>query len=285
LASSLESVRADRSQVEQILMNLAVNARDAMPRGGSLVISTVNAELDETYVRLHSFARAGKYVCLSVSDNGCGIPKDLQAHIFEPFFTTKEPGEGTGLGLSTVYGIVKQSDGHISVYSEPGMGTTFKIYLPRVEERTEALAEAPIVTPLSRGAETILLVEDEPDLLQLTQECLARQGYRVFSAIDAESALDLAGKHPGAIDLLLTDLVMPGVSGRDLAQMLLRIQPDLRVLYMSGYTRDLITKHGVLEADIFLLEKPFTIDSLCVKVRQVLDLVPKGQGTAAGSST
>ena len=283
LEPALGSVRADRGQVEQVLMNLAVNSRDAMPKGGSLVISTNNAELDEAYTSQHSFAKPGKYISLSVSDNGCGIPKELQSHIFEPFFTTKQPGQGTGLGLSTVYGIIKQSQGHVSLYSEPGTGTTFKIYLPLVEERAEPGTAAENVTSLSRGTETVLLVEDQPDLLELTQTCLTRQGYRVFSARNGEAALELAGKHPGEVNLLLTDLVMPGMSGRDLAQMLLRTQAGMKVLYMSGYTRDLITKHGVLDADVFLLEKPFTIDSLCRRVRQVLDPMPKHQGAIAGA--
>jgi two-component system cell cycle sensor histidine kinase/response regulator CckA len=274
----LGCVRMDRSQVEQIVMNLAVNARDAMVQGGTLVISTGNTELDDAYARQHSFATPGRYVSLSVSDDGCGIPKEVQAHIFEPFFTTKRLGEGTGLGLSTVYGIVKQSEGYISVYSEVGSGTTFKIYLPRIDARPEIAAETVTFTPLPPGTETVLLVEDEPDLLELAEMCLKRRGYNVFSARDGASALDFAEKHPGEMNLLLTDLVMPGMSGCDLAKLLRQTQPQMKVLYMSGYTRDLVTKRGVLDLDVSLLEKPFTIDSLCRSVRQVLDLTSENAG-------
>jgi two-component system, cell cycle sensor histidine kinase and response regulator CckA len=268
--SKLKRVNADRGQIEQILMNLAVNARDAMPQGGRLIIETKNVELDEAYVRLHPFVKAGKYVALSVSDNGCGIPQDIQAHIFEPFFTTKEPGEGTGLGLSTVYGIVKQSNGHITLYSEVGRGTTFRIYLPELDEAAQC---APLEAPQSllRGTETVLLVEDEGSMRELTRECLARRGFVVLEAQDGMTALDIADRHPDPIHLLLTDVIMPTMSGRELSEKLLHLRPETKVLYMSGYTHDLISQHGILDARIALIEKPFSIDALLTRIRGILD--------------
>jgi two-component system cell cycle sensor histidine kinase/response regulator CckA len=266
---NLGGVKIDPGQLEQILMNLAVNARDAMPQGGKLCIETANAELDETYARQNVYVTPGSYVMFSVSDTGCGMDKETQAHIFEPFFTTKDPGKGTGLGLSTVYGIVKQNDGYIQVYSEPGKGATFKIYFARVRQATQVpVSAAPALLP--GGTETILLVEDEEALRKLARTSLQSRGYSVLEAPDAEAAAKLANKHSGAIDLLLTDVVMPGASGRELADRLVKMRPGLKVLYMSGYTGDLVAQHGVLDPGILLLEKPFTLHSLLTKVREAL---------------
>lgn len=267
----LKMVKADRGQIEQILMNLAVNARDAMPQGGKLIIETANAELDSFYLKEHPYAKAGSYVAMSVSDSGCGMDKATQAHIFEPFFTTKAPGKGTGLGLSTVYGIVKQSEGYISVYSEVGRGTTFRVYLPRVEGAAEAVGNIQPAKPLPRGTETILLVEDEESLRRLARGCLENNGYTVLEAANGHMAVQLAQEHAGRIDLLLTDVVMPGMSGRELADLLQQSRHDVKFLYMSGYTYDLINQHGVLGPAVALIEKPFGIESLLVKVRDVLD--------------
>ena len=273
-ASKLKCVMADRGQIEQVLMNLAVNARDAMPRGGKLIIETANVELDETYVQQHSYAKPGKYVALSVSDSGCGMSPEIQARIFEPFFTTKEAGKGTGLGLSMVYGIVKQSDGYISVYSEAGEGTTFRIYLPQVADAANPLAAPVAPKVLPRGNETILMVEDEESMRKLARGCLENSGYTVLEAANGEAAIDIVADHPDPIHLLLTDVIMPGMSGRALASTILRNRPEIKVLYMSGYTHDLITQHGVLASDVALLEKPFNIEVLVTKVRDVLDGKP-----------
>jgi|GEM_PF-674696 len=263
-------IKADRGQVEQILMNLAVNARDAMPHGGKLVIRTANADIDPTYIGGHPFAKPGRYVTLSVTDTGVGMDAETRAHIFEPFFTTKEVGKGTGLGLSTVYGIVKQSGGHISVYSELGKGTVFKIYFPEAAEGTpkNQTKSSRAVAP---GVETVLLVEDEDALRQLTHECLQSSGYTVLAARDGKEAMELATNYEDAIDLLLTDVIMPEMSGPQVADALLSSRPNLKLLYMSGYTDDLISHHGVLEPEIAFLEKPFNLDSLLLKVREVLD--------------
>jgi PAS domain S-box-containing protein len=275
-APGLGRVMADPSQVEQILMNLAVNAHDAMPSGGRLTLETSNVVNDETYVRQHMGARPGAYVMLAVTDTGTGMSAETQARLFEPFFTTKGPGKGTGLGLATVYGIVKQSGGNIWVYSEPGHGTCFKVYLPRVDEATDA-AESPDAAGASpRGHETILLVEDEPDLRELALEILAMHGYVVLEAAEAGEALRLGDGHTGRIDLLLTDVIMPGMSGRELAVQLTARRPGLRVLYMSGYTADAMAKHGVLEPEIMFLQKPYSPAALAHKVREVLDL-PTGE--------
>lgn len=271
--SKLKSIKADPGQIEQILMNLAVNARDAMPQGGKLIVETANSEVGEAYVRLHPFVKPGKYIVLSVSDTGCGIPKDLQAHIFEPFFTTKEPGKGTGLGLSTVYGIVKQNNGHITLYSEVGQGTTFRIYLPQFEEPVATVSiDAP--RPLPRGAETVLLVEDEDGMRELARECLQSRGFVVLEARDGKMAMEIAESHSGPIHLLLSDLIMPGMSGRELAEKLSLLRPEMKLLYMSGYTHDLITQHGVLEAGTALIEKPFSIEDLLTRIRDMLDFKP-----------
>jgi len=262
-------VRIDPGQVEQILMNLAVNSRDAMPRGGTLSIEIADTELDETYARQIAYAKPGRYVMLTVSDNGCGIDKEIQPHIFEPFFTTKEVGKGTGLGLSTVYGIVKQNDGYIRIYSEAAKGTTFKIYFPRVDAALSASRPIEDLT-LPSGAEVILVVEDEAHLRKLARTCLESHGYTILEAANAAAAAELFRKHRGKIDLLLTDVVMPGASGRTLAQGLLEQWPNLKVLYMSGYTSDLIAQQGILNPGILLLEKPFTLHALLAKVREAL---------------
>jgi PAS domain S-box-containing protein len=277
LAPGLGRVRADRGQLEQVLMNLAVNARDAMPKGGVITLETAPAELDAAYARTHEGVAPGGYAMLAVSDTGHGMSADVQARIFEPFFTTKTEGKGTGLGLATVYGIVKQSGGHIFVYSEPGHGATFKVYLPLVEGVSEAEAPAPIAS-LPRGSETILLVEDEASLRELVRECLEDCGYVVIEASHGQEALERAAAHAGPIQLLMTDVVMPGLGGRDLVERLATTHPDLKVLYMSGYTDDAVVHHGVLSQEMDFLQKPFTHEALAGKVRAVLDRPP---GTSA----
>lgn len=270
LDRALGAVRADASQLEQVIVNLAVNARDAMPEGGKLTVETANAELDETYAREHLPVRPGSYVMLAVSDNGVGMSPETMSHVFEPFFTTKDKGKGTGLGLATVYGIVKQSGGSIWCYSEPGQGTTFKVYLPRVEATPEG---APAPAPLGprHGTETVLLVEDEPELRTLTRRVLEKHGYTVLEAATADAALGIARIHPGPIHLLLTDVVLPGISGRRLADDLLVRRTELRALFMSGYTEEAIVHRGVLAANTAFIHKPFTGDGLAAKVREVLD--------------
>jgi len=269
-------VRADAGQIEQVIMNLAVNARDAMPSGGKLTIETSNVSLDEDYARFHAPLKPGNYVTLSISDTGAGMDSETQSHIFEPFFTTKGP-RGTGLGLSTVYGIVKQSGGYIWVNSEPDKGTTFKIYLPRVAETTENLAQAAAPADsvaTEPGTETILLVEDETNLRYLARQFLEKLGYRVIEAADGAVAMQIAVAHEGMIHLLLTDVIMPGMNGRELAQRISEIRPNTKVLYMSGYTENVIGRNGTLDAGIRLLQKPFTLRDLKSRVREVLDSTP-----------
>jgi two-component system cell cycle sensor histidine kinase/response regulator CckA len=275
-APGLGAVRADAGQIEQVIMNLAVNARDAMPSGGKLTIETSNISLDEEYSRFHAPLKPGNYVMLAISDTGAGMDSETQSRIFEPFFTTKGP-KGTGLGLSTVYGIVKQSGGYIWLYSEPGKGTTFKIYLPRVAEAVEkparvaAAAESASGEP---GIETILLVEDEANLRYLARQFLEKQGYRVIEAADGAVAMQIAVAHEGVIHLLLTDVIMPGMNGRELARGISEIRPNVKVLYMSGYTENVIGRNGMLDAGVRLLQKPFTLRDLKSKVREVLDSAP-----------
>ncbi|MDB5306446.1 MAG: Blue-light-activated protein [Gemmataceae bacterium] len=266
-------VRADSGQVEQVLLNLAVNARDAMPTGGRLTIETRNVELDDEYARAHPGARPGPHILLAASDSGCGMTPEVKARIFEPFFTTKGPGKGTGLGLATVYGIVTQSGGHIGVDSEAGVGTTFKVYLPRADgpvggSKVRAGALAP-----PRGAETVLLVEDDPGVRALTRHILAGCGYTVVEAGDGDEAARAAVRHAGPIHLLVTDVVMPGQGGRAVAERLLERHPGLKVLYVSGYTDDAVVRHGVLHEAVNFLQKPFSPVALAHKVREVLDKV------------
>ncbi len=269
-AADLGHVRVDPGQLEQVIVNLAVNARDAMPDGGQLTLATANVEFDAAYAARHVDVVAGSYVSLSVSDTGTGMTPEVQARIFEPFFTTKGPGKGTGLGLATVYGIVKQSDGHLRVSSAPGSGTTFTVYLPRTDEPPDAGA-APVAQAIPRGTETILLVEDEAELRELAKEVLEHAGYTVLEAAAAADAMLMARRHAGVIELLLTDVVMPRMSGRALAETIVAERPETRVLFMSGYTDDAILRHGVLEAGVHFLEKPFTPRVLAGKVREVLD--------------
>jgi signal transduction histidine kinase/CheY-like chemotaxis protein len=276
LEPELGTVRVDPGQMDQILMNLAVNSRDAMPRGGRLGLETRNVTFDASASRLHFDAPPGSYALLAVTDNGVGMDEKTRAHVFEPFFTTKEIGKGTGLGLATVYGIVKQSGGYIFVYSEPGKGTTFKIYLPRADTASSDPAAALPASTRVGGSETILLVEDEEAVRRLMEQSLKARGYRVLEAASTKAALALAGAHAGAIDLLITDVVLTGVSGRDLATALLSKRPEMKVLFVSGYTEDTVVQHGVLTAAEAFLPKPFTPDTLTRKVREILDAGPQG---------
>jgi two-component system cell cycle sensor histidine kinase/response regulator CckA len=266
----LGQVRADPTQIEQVIMNLAVNARDAMPRGGKLTIETRNVELDESYTRTQVNLAPGRYVLLSICDSGLGMDAETLAHIFEPFFTTKELGKGTGLGLSTVYGIVKQTGGHVGVHSEVGQGTTFKVYLPRLDKPVE-LAEKPVDEAGLSGSETILVVEDEADVRMLIQSVLESQGYSVILASSPIEAVTLSERHAVRIHLLLTDVVMPGFSGMELAEHLTSARPEMEVLFISGYTADAITRHGVLDEKTQLLQKPFTPIALLRKVRETIE--------------
>jgi PAS domain S-box-containing protein len=279
---NLWPVRADAGQIEQVIMNLAVNARDAMPSGGKLTIETSNVALDEDYARFHAPLRPGDYVMIAISDTGAGMDSDTQSHIFEPFFTTKGT-KGTGLGLSTVYGIIKQSGGYIWVYSEVGRGTTFKIYLPRIASTGETAAQ--VAAPgfsnndvrnnnVEPGTETILLVEDEANLRYLARQYLEKQGYKVIEAADGAVAMQIAVAHEKVIHLLLTDVIMPGMNGRELAQRISEIRPNVKILYMSGYTENVIGHNGMLDAGVRLLQKPFNLRDLKSKVREVLDATP-----------
>jgi len=265
------NVKADPGQIEQVIMNLVVNARDAMPSGGELTIETDHIELDETYTGHHISAIPGPYVLLAVSDTGTGIDEQTRKHIFEPFFTTKESGKGTGLGLSMVYGIVKQSGGNIWVYSEVGIGTTFKIYLPLVREPAENYKHAAPAVHLPKATETVLLVEDAEMVRNLAKEVLETSGYRVLVAANGKDALLVCEQSREPIHLLLTDVVMPEMGGPQLVNRLGSLYPQMRVLYMSGYTEDTIVQRGVLKEGINFIEKPFTPDSLAFKVREVLD--------------
>jgi PAS domain S-box-containing protein len=269
------AVRADPGQIDQVIMNLAVNARDAMPQGGKLTIETSNVTLDDTFARTHTPLTAGDYIMLAISDTGIGMDSDTQSRIFEPFFTTKG-AKGTGLGLSTVYGIVKQSGGFIFVDSQPQRGTAFRAYFPRVDGREDAAAAQDSVS-LPRpvhGQETILLVEDETNLRRLARQYLETQGYKILEAEDGAAALQIVDGHKGTIDLLLTDVIMPGMNGRELAAQIANLLPDVRVLYMSGYTENAIGHDGTLDAGINLLQKPFSLPALKDRVREVLDSEP-----------
>jgi two-component system cell cycle sensor histidine kinase/response regulator CckA len=270
LAKDAGNVRADPGQLHQVVMNLVVNARDAMPTGGTLIIETANADLTEQYAELHQPVIPGRYVLVAVSDTGTGMTPEVKARIFEPFFTTKEKGKGTGLGLSTVYGIVKQSGGYVWVYSELGRGTTFKIYLPRVDNAPDQIAK-PKESRTLAGTETILLAEDDAILRPLARQLLEKLGYTVLEGEDAETALAAAAAHKGPIHLLVADVVMPGPSGRELARRLAEVRPETKVLYVSGYTDDAIVHHGMLEPGLNFLQKPFTPAVLARKVRDVLD--------------
>jgi CheY-like chemotaxis protein len=269
LPTEMAYVKADRGQVEQIVMNLALNARDAMPRGGTLTIATATVDLDEEYARTHFAVTAGPYVMLTVTDTGTGMTAEVQSRLFEPFFTTKDPGTGTGLGLATVHGIAARSGGSVHVQSEVGRGTTFKVYFPRVRG-AEAVVDAPVPVTRSRaGGQTVLVVEDADGLRELARRLLQRQGYTVLVAANADEALRLFERNT-AIDVLLTDVVMPGTSGPELARQLVERRPTLKAVYMSGYTREAIIQHGVVDPGIAFLHKPFTAESLGRKVREVL---------------
>jgi PAS domain S-box-containing protein len=267
----LGPVKVDAGQFEQILVNLAVNARDAMPEGGKLLIETANVDLDEEYCVMHPYVRPGRFVMLAVSDTGHGMSEEIKRQIFEPFFTTKPKGTGTGLGLATIYGVVKQAKGSIEVYSEVGKGTTFKIYVPRVDDKTAGPPESSPLMELLGGSETVLLVEDEEVVRDLGVRILSGLGYRVMRAGNGDEAIALAREHGERIDLLLTDVVMPGMSGRELANRLTRIHPEARVLFTSGYTDNAIVHHGVLDEGVSFIGKPYSPSALAKKVREVLD--------------
>jgi CheY-like chemotaxis protein len=266
----VSKITADPGQLDQIIMNLAVNARDAMPDGGKLTIETRDVVLDEHYASDHLGAKSGPHVMLAVSDTGIGMDKETQGRIFEPFFTTKGPGKGTGLGLSTVFGIVRQSGGSIWVYSEAGRGTTFKLYFPTTEASDVALVAQPQPTTPT-GSETILVVEDQDDVRQIAKQILRRYGSHVIEARNAGEALLSCENDPRTIQLLLTDVVMPQMSGRQLAERLAKIRPDMRVLFMSGYTESAVLHHGILDSGIAYLQKPLVPDDLARRVREVLD--------------
>jgi two-component system cell cycle sensor histidine kinase/response regulator CckA len=273
LADDVGSIKADPGQIEQVILNLAVNAKDAMPKGGKLTVETANVELDQDYADLHLNVVPGSYVMLSVSDTGMGIMPEVRDHILEPFFTTKEKGKGTGLGLSTVYGIVKQSGGNIWIYSEPGQGSTFKIYLPRVEEEVDSMLQSSAVgTKSQQGSETILLVEDEKMVRTLAQTILKRNGYNVLEAENGEEALRVVEEQKGKpINLMLTDLIMPRMNGRELSAHLKPLLPGIKVIYMSGYTDEAVSEHGMLAPGVEYIQKPFPPDALVKKIRSVLD--------------
>jgi len=271
LDPSLKKIQADPGQIEQVLVNLVVNARDAMPQGGSLTIETASAELDREYASKHVGVLAGKYIVLAVSDTGTGMSEETRERIFDPFFTTKEKGKGTGLGLSTVYGIVKQSGGNIWVYSEKGHGTTFKVYLPQLENVSEKSETRAAETPIPSGSETILLLEDEAVVRGLARQILEQAGYCVMEAERGEEAVQLCAEGSQHIDLLLTDVVMPQTSGKEVADRVSKLRPGLRVLFMSGYTDEAIVHHGVLDSNVEFIQKPFAPAALARKVREVLD--------------
>jgi CheY-like chemotaxis protein len=270
LEEKLGSVRADASQMEQVIMNLAVNARDAMPNGGKLVVETANVELDGSYTASHPLMLPGPYVQLVVTDSGTGMDAETQTHIFEPFFTTKEKGKGTGLGLATVYGIVKQSGGFIWVYSELGKGTSFKIYLPRLEEVEENAGTPKAATEVLGGTGTVLLTEDEHDVREIAREFLESGGYKVIEAKDGAHAIQLAAQHRGEIDLLVTDMVMPGMTGQELAVRLQKEHAGLAVVFMSGYSEHAATEMANADPSVRLLTKPFSRAAILRTVLEIL---------------
>jgi len=267
---NLWPVEVDTSQIDQILTNLCINARDAVGGIGKITVETANRTLDDDYCAVHTGFLPGDYVQLTVSDDGHGMDKETLSHIFEPFFTTKGTGEGTGLGLATVYGAVKQNNGFINVYSEPDTGTTFKIYLPRHKGSAGPVAEG-LARPPVRGKETILLVEDEPSMLTMITRMLTRQGYAVIPANTPSEAIRLAGENVDSIHLLMTDVVMPEMNGRDLANNLISLYPGLKRLFMSGSTANVIAHNGVLDQGVHFIQKPFSIEDLSAKIRAVLD--------------
>ena len=271
LDSGLGTVKADPGQIEQVIMNLAINARDAMPQGGRLTIETGNVELDEAYATQHVTATPGSYVMLAVTDTGTGMDAQTQARVFEPFFTTKELGKGTGPGLSTVYGIVKQSGGNIWIYSELGRGTSFKIYLPRVDEAAQVYRRMPEPAEIMQGTETVLVLEDDETLQRLSRSVLEMFGYRVLEAAKGTDALSICESYAGPIELLATDVVMRGMGGGEAAKRLVKMRPTMKVLFMSGYTDDTIVHQGVLDHGANFIQKPFSPDDLARKVREVLD--------------
>jgi CheY-like chemotaxis protein len=270
LREGLGQVNADPGQIEQVLMNLVVNARDAMPRGGTLTIETSNVNLDESYTRTHVTLKPGAYVMIAVSDTGTGMDENTKQHAFEPFFTTKAPGRGTGLGLSTVFGIVRQSGGGVDIYSALGKGTSAKVYLPRIDQ-PEVVETPERRAKESKGTETILIAEDDEMVRSLVKETLLRQGYDVLDAAGPVEAQKIAETHRGAIHLLITDVVMPKINGRDLAARLSKRRPLMKVLYMSGYTDGAVVNNGILRKEVAFLQKPFTPAGLAQKVRDVLE--------------
>ena len=268
---NLEAINADPAQLQQIIMNIAINARDAMPKGGKFILETGNVVLDREYAREHPTVQPGLYAMLAFSDNGIGMDEETRARIFEPFFTTKKQGKGTGLGLSTVYGIVKQSGGHIWTYSEPGKGTTFKIYFPKVKAPRRKTDQTHKVLPDRHGdGKTVLVAEDEAYVRTLAARILRERGYQVLEASTGTEALDLAKEFGGKIDLVLTDVVMPGIGGSELVSALRIIQPEIKALYVSGYTDSAIVHHGLLDAKDNFLQKPFTVAGLANNIRKLL---------------
>ncbi|MBW2700841.1 MAG: response regulator [Deltaproteobacteria bacterium] len=266
----LGHVLADPSQIEQVVLNLAINARDAMPDGGELLIETADIVLDDAYCAMHATTKPGAYVMLAVSDTGAGMSAEIREKVFEPFFTTKQLGQGTGLGLATVHGIVEQSGGRIEVYSEEGRGTSFKIFFPRASEEAKPLVKT-TVDEAAGGQETVLVVEDEEMVCRLAVKLLSRRGYQVLSATSPGEAIALVEQHEGPIDLLLTDVIMPKMNGRELADKITELRPEIKVLFTSGYTQNIIAHHGVLDEEVEFLAKPYSLDALATRVRQVLD--------------